>query len=233
MTATEGPLQERVLDGLGLRITAGELAAGTVLTLEGIDREFGVSRSVSREAVRVLAAMGLVTARRRVGVTVGPRADWQVFDPRLIRWRLAGPDRAEQLRSLTELRSGFEPTAAALAAARATPGQGRRLAEAALDMAEHGATGDLVAYLAADQVFHRTLLDASGNEMLCSLAAVVDEVLAGRTRHDLMPARPNPEAIALHEAVARAVRVGDPGAAEAGVRAIIAEAAAATAGRPA
>lgn len=228
MTRPDGPLQEGVLDALGLRIASGELGAGAVLTLESIDAEFGVSRSVSREAVRVLAAMGLVTTRRRVGVTVSDRSVWQVFDPRVIRWRLAGPDRASQLRSLTELRAGFEPTAAALAATRATPAQGRRLAEAALDMAEHGATGDLVAYLDADQVFHRTLLEAAGNEMLTALADVVDEVLAGRTRHDLMPARPNPEAIALHEAVARAVRVGDARAAEDAVRAIIAEAAEAT-----
>ncbi|MCH1868147.1 FadR/GntR family transcriptional regulator [Nocardioides sp. CFH 31398] len=230
MTRPDGPLQEGVLDALGLRIASGGLAAGTVLTLESIDAEYGVSRSVSREAVRVLAAMGLVTTRRRVGVTVCERSAWQVFDPRLIRWRLAGPDRAAQLRSLTELRAGFEPTAAALAAGRATTAQGRRLAEAALDMAEHGATGDLGAYLAADQVFHRTLLEAAGNEMLTALADVVDEVLAGRTRHDLMPARPNPEAIALHEAVARAVRVGDARAAEDAVRGIIAEAAAATSG---
>jgi DNA-binding FadR family transcriptional regulator len=230
VTRPDGPLQEGVLDALGLRIASGELGAGAVLTLESIDAEFGVSRSVSREAVRVLAAMGLVTTRRRVGVTVSDRSAWQVFDPRVIRWRLAGPDRASQLRSLTELRAGFEPTAAALAATRATPAQGRRLAEAALDMAEHGATGDLVAYLDADQVFHRTLLEAAGNEMLTALADVVDEVLAGRTRHDLMPARPNPEAIALHEAVARAVRVGDARAAEDAVRAIIAEAAEATSG---
>src|SRR5689334_15319987 len=162
--------------------------------------------------------MGLVTSRRRVGVTVQPRQAWNVFDPRVIRWRLEGSDRTSQLLSLSELRRGFEPAAAALAAQRATAAQGRMLAEAVADMETHGRSGDLEAYLLADQAFHRTLLAASGNEMMAALAEVVGEVLAGRTHHDLMPARPNPEAIALHDEVGRAVRNGDAAAAERAMR---------------
>src|SRR5689334_21203997 len=169
--------------------------------------------------------MGLVTSRRRVGVTVQPRQAWNVFDPRVIRWRLEGTDRTAQLLSLSELRRGFEPTAAALAAERATPEQGRALAAAVADMEVHGRSGDLEAYLLADQVFHRVLLEASGNEMLAALAGVVGEVLAGRTHHDLMPARPNPEAIALHGDVGAAVRRGDAAGAEQAMRRIIDEAA--------
>jgi DNA-binding FadR family transcriptional regulator len=92
-------------------------------------------------------------------------------------------------------------------------------------MAVHGRTGDLDAYLVADVAFHRALLEASGNEMLRALAGVVEEVLSGRTHHGMMPARPNPEAIALHDEVARAVRLGDPVGAERAMRAIIEEAA--------
>jgi DNA-binding FadR family transcriptional regulator len=214
-----------VLDALGTRITAGALAQGTVLTLEGIARTYAVSVPVAREAVRVLQSMGLVTSRRRVGVTVQPRAAWHVFDPRVIRWRLEGSDRASQLLSLSELRRGFEPAAAALAAERATPEQGRALAAAVADMEVHGRSGDLEAYLLADQVFHRVLLEASGNEMMAALSDVVGEVLAGRTHHDLMPARPNPEAIALHGEVGQAVRRGDVAGAERAMRRIIDEAA--------
>jgi DNA-binding FadR family transcriptional regulator len=94
-------------------------------------------------------------------------------------------------------------------------------------MVVHGRSGDLEAYLEADVVFHRTLLEASGNEMVQALTEVVAEVLAGRTHHGLMPSRPNPEAIALHDAVARAVRDNDPAAAETAMRAIIDEAASA------
>lgn len=220
-----GALHADVLDSLGARIVDGSLAAGTVLTLEGIAREYAVSMSVAREATRVLQSMSLVTSRRRVGVTVQPRAAWHVFDPRVIRWRLDGDDRSAQLLSLSELRRGFEPVAAALAARRATREQCAAMASAVSDMAVHGRSGDLEAYLVADVAFHRALLEASGNEMVRALGDVVAEVLAGRTHHDLMPARPNPAAIALHDDVARAVRNGDAAAAERAMRAIIDEAA--------
>ncbi len=215
-----------VLDALGARIASGEQATGTVLTLEGISAAHGVSRSVAREAVRVLESMGLVASRRRVGITIQPRKRWNVLDPQVIRWRLAGADRAAQLASLSELRRGIEPTAAALAAGgRASAHHCRILAAAVSDMVVHGRDGDLEAYLLADSVFHRTLLEASGNEMLGSLGDVVTEVLVGRTRHGMMPTRPNPAAIALHDEVARAVRLGEPEAAERAMRAIIDEAA--------
>lgn len=216
-----------VLGALGGRIAAGALPPGRVLTIEGVCTEYAVSRSVAREAVRVLESMGLVASRRRVGITIQPRDRWNVFDPRVIRWRLDHGDRAEQLLSLSELRRGVEPVAAALAAERANGEQCRVLAVAVSDMVVHGRSGDLDAYLRADALFHRTLLEASGNEMLRALAGLVEEVLDGRTRHEMMPARPNPEAIALHDEVARAIRLGEGLAAERSMRAIIDEAAAA------
>jgi DNA-binding FadR family transcriptional regulator len=81
-----------------------------------------------------------------------------------------------------------------------------------------------VAYLQADEVFHRTLLEATGNEMFRALSDVVGELLAGRTHHGMMPERPKPAAIQLHDEVARAIRLRDEGAAEQAMRAIIDEA---------
>jgi DNA-binding FadR family transcriptional regulator len=72
-----------------------------------------------------------------------------VFDPRVIRWRLAGENREAQLASLGELRHGFEPVAAGLAARRATPEQCGLLTGAVMDTAAHGKSGDLEAYLEA------------------------------------------------------------------------------------
>lgn len=218
-----------VLDRVGAEIASGARPVGSVLTLEAIGAAYGVSRGVVREAVRVLESMGLVASRRRVGVTVQPRSRWNLFDPRLVAWRLEGSDRAQQLISLAELRRGIEPAAAALAAERAGAEQCRALASAVSDMVVTGRAGDLTAYLRADQAFHRTLLEASGNEMFATLSGLVAEALEGRTQHRMMPAHPNTAAIDLHDEVARAIRNGDAAAAEAAMRAIIDEAATAVA----
>lgn len=219
-----GALHGNLLSALGAGIVSGELAAGQVLTLEEVSAQHGVSRSVTREAMRVLESMGMIASRRRVGITIQPSTNWNVFDPRLIRWRLEAGDRAAQLVSLSELRRGVEPAAAALAARRATPDQCRVMAAAVSDMVVHGRSGDLAAYLLADKVFHQTLLEASGNEMFRALNDVVAEVLTGRTHHGLMPVQPNPAAIELHDVVARAIRLGDEEGAERAMRAIIDEA---------
>ena len=218
-------LHETVLDHLGTQICSGEIPSGDVLRIEELAGRYEVGRSVIREAVRVLESMGMLTTRRRVGVTVAERSAWNVLDPRIIRWRLDGPDRQAQLSSLGELRAGVEPVAAALAARRATPEQCGVMTGAVMDMAVHGKSGDLEAYLRADLLFHRTLLAASGNEMLAALTGVTDEVLIGRTHHGLMPQLPNPVAIRLHGDVAQAIRSADPVAAETAMREIIAEAA--------
>ncbi|MBU9765072.1 FadR family transcriptional regulator [Mycobacterium sp. TNTM28] len=231
--AKVGALHANLLTALGTGIVSGELAAQQVLTLERLSTEHEVSRSVAREVIRVLESMGMVESRRRVGITVQPSHKWNVFDPRLIRWRLQAGDRAAQLASLSELRRGFEPAAAALAARRANPDQCRVMAAAVSDMVMHGRSGDLEAYLRADTLFHQTLLDASGNEMFRALNDVVAEVLAGRTEHGLMPDSPNPAAIELHDEVARAVRLRDEDAAERAMRAIIDEAATAVTERDA
>jgi DNA-binding FadR family transcriptional regulator len=222
-----GAVHSGLLTALGTAIVSGEYPAGRVITLDGISADRGVSRSVAREAIRVLESMGLVESRRRVGITIQPPEKWNVFDPRVIRWRLESRDRSAQLESLSELRRGFEPAAAALAARRADPHQCRILAAAVSDMVVHGRSGDLESYLLADKVFHRTLLEASGNEMFRALNGVVAEVLAGRTHHGMMPDKPNPAAIALHDEVARAIRLKDEAAAERAMRAIIDEAASA------
>jgi DNA-binding FadR family transcriptional regulator len=224
-----GALHGNLLAALGTSIVSGEYPPGGVLTLDSVSAEHGLSRSVAREAVRVLESMGMVSSRRRVGITIQPPEKWNVFDPMLIRWRLDAGDRAAQLVSLSELRRGFEPAAAALAARRADPHQCRIMAAAVSDMVMHGRSGDLEAYLLADKVFHRTLLEASGNEMFRALNDVVAEVLTGRTHHRMMPERPNPAAIELHDEVARAIRLRDEGGAERAMRAIIDEAAAAVA----
>ncbi|MFD8814545.1 FadR/GntR family transcriptional regulator [Streptomyces sp. NPDC059627] len=213
-------LHGRVLDALGPAITAGEYPPGSVLRTDELAQHFQVSRSVMREAVRVLESMHLVESRRRVGVTVRPKAAWNVYDPQVIRWRLAGADRPHQLRSLTVLRSAIEPVAAGLAARHATAEQCAELTECAIGMVANSRGHKLEAYLVHDMAFHRVILTASGNEMFARLGDVVAEVLTGRTHHEVMFEDPDPAAVTLHVQVAEAVREGDAPRAEQLTRAI-------------
>ncbi|WP_426309809.1 FadR/GntR family transcriptional regulator [Cellulosimicrobium sp. E-16] len=223
-------LHTTVLDALGRRITSGDVPVGTPLTLESIGTEFGVSRTVAREVMRLLEGLGLVRSKRRVGLVVLGIEEWNVLDPRVIRWRLEGPGRDPQLRTLTELRHAVEPLAAAGAAVHATDDERAELVAAATRMRMLGEAGDLEEFLALDVRFHELLLRASGNEMFGALAGVVAAVLSGRTHLGLMPASPVPEALDQHEAVARAVADSDARAAEAAMAAIVGEVRAALGG---
>jgi len=225
VTGPDKPLQlhDSVVQRWGWDIVSGALAPGSRIVADEAASKLGVSRTVVREAVRVLDSMGLITVRRRVGITVLSPEHWNPFDPNIIRWRLAGPDRLVHLQSLSELRSAIEPLAARLAAERASPEQCGQLTAAVIGMSATARSANADSYLSHDSDFHRTLLLASGNPMLAGLAEVVVEVLAGRTRHALMPAVADPEAVHLHGVVASAVQSRDGAAAQAAMRAIVAE----------
>ncbi|MGB3370348.1 MAG: FCD domain-containing protein [Rhodococcus sp. (in: high G+C Gram-positive bacteria)] len=220
-------LHDSVLEKLGRNIVDGTVPAGTRISADDVATRFEVSRTVVREVVRVLESLGLLTVRRRVGITVLDSSQWNSLDPLVIRWQLAGPNRAAQLAILSELRSGIEPLAARLAAQRATPEHCGQLTAAVIGMSATSRAANSDAYLAHDSDFHRTLLAASGNPMLRSMSEIVVEVLAGRTRHALMPHQADPEAIRLHGVVASSIQAGDAQAAERAMEQIVTESASA------
>lgn len=183
-----------------------------------------MSRSAAREAVRVLESLGLVRVRRKSGVEVRPRGDWNLFAPEVIAWRLAGPAREEQLVELSQLRSAVEPVAAALAAVSASPAQRAEMLAVVDELGLHDHEADRDAYLAADVRFHRLLLEASGNSMLSALGETIESVLRGRTVHDLMPHVADPRAVQWHRDAALAIAQGEAEDAAAAMRHIVSEA---------
>ncbi len=226
MTTARG-LHAHVLETLGQRIVDGVLPAGTVVRPELVASESGVSRSVVREALRVLQSLGLVEPRQRVGTLVLPVTSWELLAPTVIRWRGASPAYFVQQRELLELRLGVEPVAAALVAgagdasgAAGSPGDAVLLA--ARDMLDAWAREDSRAYLEADVRFHRALLTGSGNAVFTHFAGTVEALLRTRTSESRDTiSRWTRDAAVRHEAVALAVVAGDAAAAGAAATALL------------
>jgi GntR family galactonate operon transcriptional repressor len=204
---------------LGLRILRGELRPGDSLPMdEDPHGDLNVSRTVVREAVKVLAAKGLVEARPKTGTQVRSRVYWNLMDPDVLAWRLeADPDDGFFL-DVSELRRVIEPAVAALAARRASPEEvvelERAFAEMEASAPEYGET-----YIAADVRFHEIILEGCHNELLAHLGSTLRAVFRAsftRTRN-----LADERTLALHRAVALAIGAGDSGAAEAAMMELI------------
>ena len=170
-SAPGGPtgIHAGVVHAIGRRIVRGELAQGEILPEQGeLSRLLGVSRTVVREATKVLATKGLVESRSKRGTVVLPRSSWRLLDPDVLAWMTeAGPDPAF-LRNVFEVRRIIEPAAARLAAERASPAELEEI-ERALDAMRTAADG--TAYLLADVAYHEILVAATHNDHLVQLVA--------------------------------------------------------------
>jgi DNA-binding FadR family transcriptional regulator len=216
-----GSLHTRVLNELGRSIVSGELAAGSTMLAEHVEKQHSVSRSVVRESMRVLQSLGMVASVKRLGIRVLPMSQWNLYDPLVIRWRLAESTNGAQLRSLTELRMAIEPRAAELAAIHAPDAVTSDLLALAARMRSVGREGDLDLFLELDIRFHSIVLAASGNEMFARLDGVIGEVLTGRTDQGLMPSHPHEEALQWHVDVADAIQGKRPAEARAAMERIM------------
>ena len=150
-----------MLDTLGREIVTGGYDNQRFPTEAELAQEHKVSRSVTREAVKMLTAKGLLTARPRAGTTVQPPSSWNLFDPDVLRWLLERKFSLGLLRQFSELRIGIEPEAAALAARFASE-EAIAALEAAYRRMEAAAAGDDDT-LDSDIGFHIAVLHASAN----------------------------------------------------------------------
>jgi GntR family galactonate operon transcriptional repressor len=157
--------QRRVIENLGRAIVGGVYPPGTILPREEhFITEYGVSRTPFREATKVLAAKGLIEIRQKVGTRVRPENLWNAFDSDLLRWYSEEGRRDEVIRDLLEIREVLEPSAARLAAARATPQDLARIAEAYDRMSE--SVNDPEKYAASDVAFHLAVFASTHNVLL-------------------------------------------------------------------
>ncbi|HVV18320.1 MAG TPA: FadR/GntR family transcriptional regulator [Pseudonocardiaceae bacterium] len=206
----------RVVEWLGLRIVSGEFAAGSQLPNEGdLAARLAVSRGGVREAIKALAAKGLVEPRPRLGTRVLPRPEWNLMDRDVIEWHGHAADIAF-LNDLMELRLMVEPGAARLAAERADEQQVALLEAAYAGMAAHADNlpAEEDSFVEADLAFHLTVLRASGNQLIEQLGRLLETGL----HHALEATSHLPGGVKatlpLHQAVLNAIRAGKPAAAE-------------------
>ena len=204
-------LHSQVLDVLGTGITSGRIAEGEILDLARVETDLDVSRSVVREALRVLGSLGLITARHKVGTRVLPRSRWNLLDPQVIRWRSqTGPDGNVQLRDLLQVRLAIEPLAARLCAGQLDMSQLDTLQTLCDDLDAAAKDRDRAAFLHADELFHATLLHGSGNEILARFDGVVGAALQAR-QHESRPVvtEQTPPSLRLHRRLVQALHTAE------------------------
>jgi GntR family galactonate operon transcriptional repressor len=169
-------LHGKVAHHIGRRIVGGAIAEGDCLPRESeLARQFSVSRQAVREALKVLAAKGLVHSRRRAGTHVQPRSSWNLLDPDVIAWHPPERVPADFLRDLFDLRRQIEPAAAEFAAQRASPQQISAIGQALEEMRR--SIGDQSAFIEADLKFHASISAASGNVLFDRLSGIYAPLL--------------------------------------------------------
>ncbi|HEV7308459.1 FadR/GntR family transcriptional regulator [Ensifer sp.] len=167
-----------VVEELGQAVVAGEFAVGDTLPGDAeLAARFNVSRTVLREAMKTLAAKGLVVARARIGTRVLPQANWNLFDGDVLAWHFRAGVDENFLRHVSEVRLALEPYAAGLAARRASDADIAHMMRLAVAMGDAGHSAQSLAL--ADLEFHLGLLKASLNPFMQTVGSLIEAALMG------------------------------------------------------
>jgi GntR family galactonate operon transcriptional repressor len=199
---------QAVLTTLGSEIAQDLIAVGDALPPEhDLEIRFSVGRGVVREAIKTLAAKGLVSVRPRHGTHVLPRRDWSLLDRDVLTW-LVGKDQPDRdlLLAIQEVRSIIEPAAAALAAERATRTDRQRINAALVAMET---SHDQASAIAADKAFHLAILDATHNPVLQGFRGAIDTILGAVFLVAVGSSGWFDENLPNHAAAARAINEGN------------------------
>lgn len=208
---------------LGIAIVTGAHAVGSTLPGEHeIADQRGVSRSLVREALRMLSAKGLLESKPKAGTRVRERAVWNLLDPDVLAWMFEGEPAVGFVRSLFQLRLIVEPSAAELAATLRTTRHLSKMGHALEQMQAHGLASPVGQ--AADQSFHHIILEATQNELLVSLAGSIGAAVRWTTIFKHRQTRKPSDSMPQHRALFDAIADADPAGARAATMALIAQA---------
>jgi DNA-binding FadR family transcriptional regulator len=200
-------LHGNVVHALGTRIVGGTFAPLQPLPKEEVlCVDMGVSRTALREAMKVLAAKGLLESRPRVGTRVRPQYAWNMLDPDVLAWRrAAGPD-AEFVQQLVELRGALSVCAAGLAARNRSTAQSAEL-RVAFEALRSSKTHER--WILADRALFGVLGKATNNALFVPLEGMVRSASEGLRASDALEFLQSMQRLASYGALVTAIEKQD------------------------
>ena len=211
-----------IVDTLGRDIVSGAMLPGSTLPgdAELLER-FRVARTVLREAMKTLAAKGLIVSRTRIGTKVTDRQTWSLFDADILNWHFDSGIDEPFLIHISEIRLAFEPFAAGLAAERATAADVAGLERLAADMGDANHTAE--SFALADLKFHMAVAEASRNPFMRSVGNLIEAALVGVFKINSPATDPNKieETLHSHQRIVDAIKRRDVEGARAAMAEVI------------
>lgn len=169
-------LTSAIVEELGHAVVARAYGRNDPFPIEAeLCKQFGASRTVLREAVKMLTAKGLLRARPRQGTWVQAENHWNLLDPDVLRWLMERKFSLQLLAEFTEVRLAVEPMAAMIATSNATEADLARIHEA-IDRMKAATRGEDDP-LESDIAFHVAVLHATGNRFYARLEDVIRAAL--------------------------------------------------------
>jgi len=212
-----------IVEDLGAAIVTGKYTKDNPFPVEAdLTTQYGTSRSVLREAVKMLTAKGLLRARPRQGTWVQPESAWNLLDPDVLRWLLERKFSPALLIEFTQIRLAVEPAAASLAAMRSTAAE-RSAIQIAIQRMVAAERGDDEP-LESDIAFHVAVLHASGNRFYAQLSELIESALRFSIKLTNRYKGVRLASVADHKKVSDAILTGHAEVAAAAMRHLIQEA---------
>lgn len=192
------------------RIAAADLEGDQVPSESHIAEDFGVSRVVARETLKILASLDIVHIAQGRRVTLRPPEEWDYLSVQLVEW-LPQEHVTQLLRELQEMRLMLEPELAAKAAESASSAALQTMADLLQQMEEREDSPE--AYLEVDLAFHLEVCRASQNRILDRIMYSARWLLATSRRATNDQPHSLPDATAVHQRIYDAIASGDVSAA--------------------
>ncbi|MBB1202396.1 FadR family transcriptional regulator [Enterobacteriaceae bacterium 89] len=192
---------------LAQKILTGEYPPECILPGEmELGEQFGVSRTAVREAVKTLAAKGMLLPRPRIGTRVMPRSSWNFLDKELLSWWLTENNFTEVVEHFLVMRSSLEPQACMLAATQSTAEQKAQLNTLMEEMVHLKRHFNRQRWIEVDMAWHEQIYTMSANPFLTSFASLFHSVyrtyFAAITHNEVVK-------LDLHQAIVDAIQDSD------------------------